>query len=113
MRNTMRRYTRVILGLTLAASMAGCLDLDVMNENNPDRRRALSNPADVENIIGISAFRRWYNTLHGLAHIATPFPNTADEGPNTAVQVAVQRSQAPRIASRSDDLAAQVWIQRP
>src|SRR5688572_16404580 len=102
MRTYMRRYIRGVLAFGLAGSLTACLDLDVVNSNNPDRERALANAADVENILGISAFRRWFNTPHGLANIAGTFPNLSDEGTNTAVIMSVQWSQEPRVAFRND-----------
>jgi hypothetical protein len=108
----MRAYIRGILTVGLAAALTGCLDLDVVNENNPNRDQALSNPADVETIMGVSAFRSWYNTLHGLANVTIPFGVIGDENTNTAVNLGVQWSQEPRIPFNNDELAAQVWMPR-
>lgn len=48
----MRSYTRTIVGLLLAASVAGCTDaLVVENKNSPDTERALARPGDVENLV--------------------------------------------------------------
>ncbi|CAN5818050.1 hypothetical protein BH23GEM11_BH23GEM11_20140 [soil metagenome] len=49
-----------ILPLAAVLLFAGCSDLDVVNPNNPDRDRVLSDPADVESLISTS-FRGYYN----------------------------------------------------
>jgi hypothetical protein len=43
----------------LLVGLAGCADLVVPNENNPDAARALANPGDVESLIG-GSFRTWW-----------------------------------------------------
>src|SRR5262245_15127030 len=108
----MRISIRSVLVLGFAASLSACLDLDVVNENNPDRRRALSNPADVEGILGVSSFRAWYNTLHGLANVTIPFATISDENTTTAVQLSIQWNQEPRAEFRNDDLSPQIWTPR-
>ena len=108
----MQRQIRAVLAVALAATLAGCLDLDVVNENNPDRRRALAAPGDVENILGLSTWRRWYAPTHSLANIANPFPLIADEMTNTGTFMAVHWAQEPPVAYRNDELATQVWMPR-
>src|SRR5688572_10002399 len=108
----MRAHIRGVLTVGLAAALTACLDLDVVNENNPNRDQALSNPADVETIMGVSTFRQWYNVLHGLANVTIPFGVIGDENTNTTVQLGVQWSQEPRLAFNNDELAAQVWMPR-
>jgi hypothetical protein len=107
----MRKYPRGAVALGLALGLSACLDLDVVNENQPDNERALTEPADVESVIQ-SSWRIWYNVLHGLADVAIPFPLIADEQTNTSVQRAVQWSQEPRLAFRNDQLAEQIWVPR-
>lgn len=51
---------RVVFALATMLVAAGCADLDVMNPNNPDRDRVLSDPGDVESLISTS-FRAYYN----------------------------------------------------
>lgn len=109
------RMPRIIngaLALAMAVSLGACLDLDVTNENLPDRRRALSNPGDVENILGLSTWRRWYAPIHSLANVANPFPLIAGEMGNTTLAMGVHWGQDPPIAYRNDELAAQVWMPR-
>ena len=108
----MHRSIKGVLLAALALNLAACLDLEVVNENNPDRRRALSNPADVEGILGTSSFRAWYNTLHGLANITIPFGTISDENTSTNPVLSVQWSQEPRQVFRNDDLAQEIWIPR-
>jgi hypothetical protein len=49
-----------ILPLAAVLLFAGCSDLDIVNPNNPDRERVLSDPSDVESLISTS-FRGYYN----------------------------------------------------
>ena len=85
----MRANIRGVLTVGLAAALTACLDLDVINNNEPDRERALTNPADVETIMGVSTFREWYGVLHGLANITIPFGSISDENTNTSLQLNV------------------------
>ncbi|HSJ23655.1 MAG TPA: hypothetical protein VK929_03150 [Longimicrobiales bacterium] len=108
----MLRYIRAVMAVVLAGSMSACLDLDVTNENLPDRRRALSNADDVESILGLSTWRRWYQPMHSLANIANPFPLIAGEAGTTATVMSVHWAQDPPIPYRNDELASQVWMPR-
>lgn len=47
---------RILTGVVLSAAffLAGCMDLDVTNPNEPDRDRVLANPVDVESLISTS-----------------------------------------------------------
>ncbi|HUF51840.1 MAG TPA: RagB/SusD family nutrient uptake outer membrane protein [Longimicrobiales bacterium] len=101
-----------VLVLGLAASLTACLDLSVLNENLPDRRRALSNETDVENILAISTWRRWYAVNHSLANIAGTFPLLADEAGNTSSYMNTHWGQEPPIAFRNDDLSPHIWMPR-
>ena len=105
------RSLKRVLALGLTFSLAACLDLDVVNENNPDRDRALGVPAAVENVIATS-WLRWYNTLHGLADVAVPFPQISDEMTNTVTQQSVQWSVEPRLPFKNDQLAPEIWLPR-
>jgi hypothetical protein len=60
----MRKLTTLALSALLLLGAAGCGDLVVPNENNPDAERALRNPADVESLISGSWVNWWYNTNH-------------------------------------------------
>jgi hypothetical protein len=55
--------TRILALTILAAGLAGCQDLEIVNTNNPDRRRALSQPGDVE-ILAASTFRNLWSAMH-------------------------------------------------
>jgi hypothetical protein len=111
----MRRMKKSVVGvlaLALGLSSTACLDLDVANENNPDRRRALSSPADVEFIVGVSTWRRWYAPIHSLANIANPFPTIAGEMGTSSTTMNVHWGQDPPAAYHNDELVAQVWMPR-
>lgn len=56
----MRHLKTLIVAGVLGAALAGCMDLDVTNENNPDRDRVLSRPDEVESLIA-SSYRQIYN----------------------------------------------------
>ena len=51
------------LAALLLIGMAGCVDLDVKNLNDPDAERALSTPGDVEALIA-GGFQAWYGCLY-------------------------------------------------
>jgi hypothetical protein len=54
-----------IVGPVLALVLAGaCGSLNIVDSNDPDRNRALSDPATVE-AIGVGAFQTWYLTGQG------------------------------------------------
>lgn len=59
----MTRYSRAI-GILAAVAVAGCSSLDVKNPNQPDAKRALSDPAALEAVAG-GAMRTWFNTFEG------------------------------------------------
>lgn len=55
-----------VFGLVIALAVAGCLDLEVPNVNDPDRERALDDPGDVETLIASSWLPYWRRTQsHG------------------------------------------------
>ena len=63
---TIKRITTTLWAAALVVGLAGCeelTDLDVVNENAPDAERALSNPTDVEALIG-GAFATWWSALN-------------------------------------------------
>jgi hypothetical protein len=113
MRQTKTRFltltTCAVVAIATAAT--GCQDLNVPNENSPDRTRALGSGPAIENVIA-SSFLAWYNTLHGLADVAVPFPQVSDEMTNTTTQESVQWSREPRQVFRNDQLAPEIWIPR-
>jgi starch-binding outer membrane protein, SusD/RagB family len=54
-----------IVGPVLALVLAGaCSSLNIVDSNDPDQRRALSDPTSVENV-GVGAFQTWYLTGQG------------------------------------------------
>jgi hypothetical protein len=59
---------RAVQALAAAAVLAavGCRDLALENLNQPDRGRALAEPADVQNLIG-STFVRYFQGIHSLS----------------------------------------------
>lgn len=73
---TNRRQT-IVLGL-VAVLAGACQDLDTENLTAPDAQRALSEPGDVEALIG-SAFRTWYYA-HQNDNPSWALSTAADEG---------------------------------
>ena len=57
-------------------SVSACGNLDVVNPNEPDARRALSDPGGVQAIAG-GTFRTWFNTHQGMDG-AGPLTTMAD-----------------------------------
>lgn len=79
-----QRKTRIGLGLlTFALVGAGCQELQVTNPNNPDRDRAIANPADVENLIAGTYATLW-NPLHDYANSALLWSAWGREGTTTS-----------------------------
>lgn len=59
-----RHYATRALALVAALwSAVACADLDVINQNDPDRARAISSPSDVEALIS-GGFQNWYLVAH-------------------------------------------------
>ena len=60
----MKKTNRVVALVALAAGMfAGCVDLGVTNENNPDRKDSLKEADALEGLIA-GSFRTYYNTFY-------------------------------------------------
>jgi hypothetical protein len=57
----MSSSTRILTCGLLAVLMAGCVDADVANPNDPDRERTYPTPSDVESLIA-GSFRTWWNS---------------------------------------------------
>jgi hypothetical protein len=57
---TRNMKTRLLVVGLAAFALAGCLDLDVVNPNQPDRARALQTASDIEALVG-GAFSPWWN----------------------------------------------------
>jgi hypothetical protein len=66
---TKKRQSRVgrvaALAATLLLAGTGCQDLFVENLIEPDRDRALSNPSDIEALIGSAFFPNFFRPVHG------------------------------------------------
>jgi hypothetical protein len=101
-----QRKTRIGLGLLTAALVGvGCQDLQVTNPNNPDRDRAISNPADVENLIAGTYATLW-NPLHDYASAALLWSAWGREGTTTsqvgAIWVSATQEPAQAISNDSN-----------
>lgn len=75
----MQKIRDAVRALGLAATVlaaASCADLTVPNINEPDRERSLSNPADVESLVG-GTFLLWWQVNHGLGTAAETRPSAA------------------------------------
>lgn len=57
----MRRF-RFVPFLALLAVLAACMDMDVVNLNQPDAERALAQPSDVEALLATGYYRFWNGT---------------------------------------------------
>lgn len=68
--------------LTIMVAIVGCQDLSIDNENDPDRRRSLTTPEDISNIISTSWLKYW-NMTHQNYASAAPMPQFGDEATNT------------------------------
>jgi hypothetical protein len=65
-RRTVSRWRRnAVVGLMAAAS-AACMDLNVMNPNEPDRDRALADELAIESLIA-GSFQTWWEVKQGRA----------------------------------------------
>jgi hypothetical protein len=96
-----------VFGALLLFGAAGCADLLVDNQNNPDRERALATAGDVEGLIA-GAYRQWYLANHhvnGPTHI---FSTQAFEHSSTAANFGMlqfsrlPREQAPNSVTHAD-----------
>jgi hypothetical protein len=54
-----------VFGTLLLLGAAGCADLEVVNNNDPDRGRALATPGDVESLIA-GSYSQWFVADHKL-----------------------------------------------
>jgi hypothetical protein len=97
---------KAILGAALVgvSVLAGCQDLDVVNTNQPDRVRAITNPADVEALVIGSWPLYWgrtitssssYNAMPTIADVMTAtYANNASLKLSSEPRVAFQNSQS-------------------
>jgi hypothetical protein len=80
----MRSYLKKGLVLTaLGMAVSGCQELTVPNLNNPERDRALAQPADVEALIA-GTWRNAWNRWQGSVDPSMEFSAIADEMTTTA-----------------------------
>ena len=83
--------------VTVALLATACMDLDVVNENEPDRNRALSDPVDVEALAG-SNFVILYTRLHRSDSWINPLSPMGDEFTATyANNATLEVANEPRI----------------
>jgi hypothetical protein len=106
----------MLLGAALAST--ACVELQVDNPNQPDRERALSQPSDVEMLIGTS-FIRYFGGIHGFAvrldYPAFLLPAVGNEA-TTHIYYggAVENADIPRVRLRNDpSMPAEVDPQGP
>jgi hypothetical protein len=91
------RHVKTLALLGLAFAIAACQDLEVENLQAPDESRALSEPGDVESLIG-SGFRNWF---YGFSRYypAWPLSTAADENSSSWGNYGMQHiSSEPRTA---------------
>jgi len=62
----MKRF-RTLGALAMLAVVPACLDMDVVNLNQPDADRALASPSDVEALLSTGYFRFWNGTQKYLS----------------------------------------------
>ncbi len=56
------RLLRTVGVLGLITTAAACMDMDIVNPNQPDRERALAEPGDVESLLATGFYRFWNGT---------------------------------------------------
>jgi len=66
---TKRNTTRVLALAAVLSVVAACADLTVVNQNDPDRERAITSATDVEALIS-GGFQSWW----GVSHYSYPGP---------------------------------------
>ncbi len=94
--NTLRKAT--VLGSLLLFGAAGCSDLVVDNQNQPDRSRALATAGDVQSLIN-GAYQQWYTSEHHVAGPAMIYSISSFQHSSTAANFGMLNySKFPRIA---------------
>jgi hypothetical protein len=94
-----------LLVLMAAAGLAACQDLNVVNTNNPDRQRALSQPSDVETLVA-STWRDFYSRWQSDDDTYNLFPVVSDAFTATyANHAALELSSEPRPPFNNSPLA--------
>lgn len=105
---------RTILGAALVGVMllAGCQDLEITNPNQPDRERAITNPADVEALVIGSWPLYWGRTLTSSSSY-NAMPTIADVMTATyANNASLKLSSEPRVAFQNSQQAEEHGIAR-
>lgn len=72
------RYIKYLTVACLIAAVSGC-DLEVTNENNPDRPRMLGNPADIEALAGSQFQQIIFGTIGEIERVHTGMLTAAFE----------------------------------
>lgn len=91
----MKRF-RTLGALALLAVVPACLDMDVVNQNQPDADRALSSPSDVEALLSTGYYRFWNGTQK---YLSLPMSVSAHEITSSWGNWGMQdRGTRPRIA---------------
>jgi len=57
-------YNKILCGLSILLVFFGCTELEVMNQNDPDKSDALQSSSDVESLISGSFRTYWFGTEH-------------------------------------------------
>ena len=87
----------ILLAVLAAVPLAGCQDLDVANLDDPDRERALTEPANTETLVAAS-WRTLWTRWHNGSAAYNPVPLIADEMSGTyANDAALELSSEPRV----------------
>ncbi len=105
---------KAILGAALVgvSVLAGCQDLDVVNTNQPDRLRAITNPADVEALVIGSWPLYWGRTMTSSSSY-NAMPTVADVMTATyANNGSLKLSSEPRVAFQNSQQAEEHGIAR-
>ena len=63
MKTKMKILGKVTALAIASAVLVGCADLEVVNQNDPDRERALASSSDVESLI-VGGYQAWWQTSH-------------------------------------------------
>src|SRR5262245_66234673 len=98
------RTQGIAAAMLLSAGLSACLDLDVVNENNPDIERALQQPSAVEEVIR-SAFPIWFR-LHGNnSDIFNYYSVISREMARTGMLWSMQQTFESRVGFKNDPVA--------
>ena len=105
---------RTIFGAALVGVLllAGCQDLDIINTNQPDRLRAITNPADVEALV-IGSWPLYWGRTFTSSSSYNAMPTIADVMTATyANNGSLKLSSEPRVAFQNSQQAEEHGIAR-